>query len=80
MSTELVFELDFKDGKIKVQRRTIAGNQTVYVIAFSDRRQPLVLTRATGTNIGRHWTSIPEGRFKEAQEVGPLIEQYIKSL
>jgi hypothetical protein len=72
------FELNFKDGKIRVQRHTIGGHQTVYRVAFSDARPPLVLTRAAGKEIGMHWTSIPEGRFNEAEEVGPLIEQYYK--
>ena len=72
------FELDFKGGKIRVQRHAIAGTQTVYKVVFSDGRPPLVLTRATGKDIGRHWTSIPEGRLTEAQQVGPLIEQYYK--
>jgi hypothetical protein len=73
-----VFELDFKGGKIRVQRHVIAATQTVYQVAFSDGRPPLVVTRATGKDIGRHWTSIPEGRLTEAQQVGSLIEQYYK--
>jgi hypothetical protein len=73
-----VFELDFKDGKIKVQRHTIGGTQIIYRVVFSDGRLPLALTRATGKEIGKHWTSVPEGRFEEAQEIGPLIEQYYK--
>lgn len=72
------FELDFKGDKIRVQRHTIGGTQTVYKVAFSDGRPPLVINLATGKDIGRHWTSIPEGRLAEAQQVGPLIEQYYK--
>lgn len=80
MAAEPIFELDFQGGKIKVQRHSLGGHTTVYRVGFSDGRAPLVITRASGTEIGRHWTSIPEGRFKEAQEVGPVIEEYIKSL
>ena len=80
MAIEQFFELAFKEGRIRVQRQTIGGTQTIYLIGFSDGRPPLVLTRANGTEIGMHWTSIPEGRFEEAQQVGPLIEQYYKQL
>jgi len=77
-NTSDVFELDFKDGKIKVQRHTIAGTQIIYRVVFFDGRPPLAITRAMGQEIGKHWTSIPEGRFKEAQEVGALIEEFYK--
>lgn len=73
------FELEFGGGKIRVQQHSVA-NQVVYRIVFSNGRPPLVLTRAAGSNIGMHWTSIPEGRFNEAQQVGPVIEEYLKSL
>jgi hypothetical protein len=73
-----IFELDFKGGKIKVQRHTLAGTQNIYRLVFSDGRPPLAITRGMGMQIGIHWTSIPEGRLKEAQEIGPLIEKYYK--
>lgn len=71
------FELDYNGGKIRVLRNKVE-RQTIYRVVFPDGRPPLVLTRATGTDIGRHWTSIPEGRFNEAQEIGPLIQEYLK--
>ena len=71
------FELDYEGSKIRVQRHLIE-KQTIYRVSFSDRRAPLVLTHASGTDIGRHWTSIPEGRLKEAQEIGSLIEEFYK--
>ena len=80
MATEPVFELNFKGGRIKVQRHAISGYTSVFRIGFSDGRPPLVITRATGEDIGRHWTSIPEGRFNEAQEVGAIIEAHYKQL
>ncbi len=72
------FELDFKGGKIRVQRHTLAGTQTVYQVVFSDGRKPLVLTRATHANALHFWTSLPEGRQEEAQQIGPLIEEHYK--
>ena len=73
-----IFVLDFKDGKIRVQRHFVAS-QTIYRIIFSDKRDPLVVTRALTDNAARWWTSIPEGRQREAEEIGPLIADYIKA-
>ena len=73
-----IFELDFKDGKIRVKRHFVS-QQTIYRIVFSDKRSPLVVTRALTDNAVRWWTSIPEGRQREAEEIGPLIANYIKS-
>ena len=72
-----IFDLDFKGGKIRVQRHFVA-NQTIYRIVFSDKRPALVVTRALNENAAHWWTSIPEGRQNEADEIGPLIEEYIR--
>lgn len=73
------FALDFKEGKINVQRHSIGG-QTLFKINFSDKRNPLIVTRVLHANAHRFWTSIPEGRQKEAEEVGPLISEYYKTI
>lgn len=72
------FELDFKEGKIKVQEHAVKG-QPVFRILFSDNRTPLVIARATHIREHRFWTSFPEGRQQEAEEVGALISEYFKS-
>jgi hypothetical protein len=38
----------------------------------------LIVTKAAGTEIGKFWTSIPEGRQEEADEVGELITEYLR--
>ena len=73
-----IFDLDFKSGKIRVQRHCVA-NQTIYRIMFADKRPALVVTRALNENAAHWWTSIPEGRQREAEEIGPLITDYIKA-
>jgi len=73
-----IFELDYKGVKIKVQKHSIAG-QVLYRVQFRDKRPPLVITRATNANAARWWTSIPEGRQGEAEEIGPLIAEYLKA-
>lgn len=72
------FELDFKGGKVKVQKHSI-GAQVIFRIQFSEGRTPLVITRATHADAFRFWTSVPEGRQKEAEEIGLLIAAYFKS-
>jgi len=74
---EANFELDFNEVKIQVHR-LLVGTQTIFRVIFSDKRQPLVVTRATDANAYKFWTSIPEGRQKEAEEVGALISEYFK--
>ena len=71
------FELDFREGKIQVRRHSI-GAQVIFRVSFSDRTPPLVLTRSAHSNGYKFWTSIPEGRQNEAEEVGQLISEYFK--
>ncbi|HXS55658.1 MAG TPA: hypothetical protein VN726_06015 [Hanamia sp.] len=71
------FEISYREEKIKVQRHSI-GSQTIFRIVFSNKT-PLVITRATHENAYRFWTSIPEGRQREAEEIGKLIEEFYKT-
>ena len=48
-----------------------------FKVWFSSKRQPLVVARAKGMDAPFFWTSIPEGRQKEAEGVGKLIEEYL---
>lgn len=72
------FIISYNGVNIQVQRRALSSGPVIFRVNFPDRRQSLVLTRATGTEIGRHWTSIPEGRLQEAADIGELIEAYFK--
>jgi hypothetical protein len=72
-----IMVLEYKSVKIKVQEHLVA-NQTVYRVVFSDNRNPLALLRTTN-GATRFWTSIPEGRQREAEEIGDLIAAHIKS-
>lgn len=73
------FELDFKDGKINITRHTI-GAQVIFRVVFSNKKSPLVVTRALHANAYRFWTSVPEGRQREAEEIGSLISEYFKTI
>lgn len=72
------FSLDFK-GEILNVRRLYVANQVLFHVEFSTDKKPLVLTRASDNNQNRFWTSIPQGRQSEAEEIGPLIANYILS-
>jgi hypothetical protein len=72
------FELVYKEKKVNVQRHSV-GKDVIFRIIFEDRKQPLVITRATHASTNRFWTSIPEGRQTEAEEIGALISEYFKS-
>lgn len=60
-----------------VQELPLADIQT-YHIEFSSKRKPIVIARAMKHNGKFFWTSIPEGRQKEAEGVGKLIDDYNK--
>ncbi|CAN5818151.1 hypothetical protein BH10BAC2_BH10BAC2_26860 [soil metagenome] len=65
------------------------GNTSLYIapveiidrfafqISFSSSRKPILIVRAVDFSGNRFWTSMPEGRQKEAEGIGLLIEQYI---
>ncbi|HEV8270256.1 MAG TPA: hypothetical protein VGQ04_03065 [Chitinophagaceae bacterium] len=48
-----------------------------FKVWFSSKRQPITVARAKGMDAPFFWTSIPEGRQKEAEGVGKLIEEYL---
>lgn len=50
-----------------------------YYITFSSNRKPIVIARAKFQDSDARWTSIPEGRQKEAEGLGALIEQYLST-
>ena len=72
-----IFELEYKTIKIKVQEILLA-NQQVFRVAFSDNRNPMAVVRTTNGS-SHFWTSVPEGRQREAEEIGDLIANHIKN-
>jgi hypothetical protein len=72
------FEILFQNEIVKVERLYVS-NQVLFQVIFPNGKVGLLLTRATAQRGERFWTSIPEGRQKEAEEIGPLISQYILS-
>ena len=72
------FELDFGVNRIRIEEVRIPS-QTLFRVNFSNSIPPLTLLRATNAEQKRFWTSMPEGRQKLAEQIGPLIETYYRS-
>lgn len=70
-----IFELQYRNQRIQLQQVTIQ-QQVVFRITFSDNTKPLVIGRIWNFHEQKVWTSFPEGRLKEAQEIGPMIVSY----
>jgi hypothetical protein len=72
------FEVEY-DGKIIGVSEHQMTTRRVFHIDFRGRKKPLVITVGMNAFDEKFWTSIPEGRQKEAEDVGKLIGVYIRS-
>lgn len=63
--------------KIVVSEHTV-NDQQIFRLIFSDDRLPLVITRISSVS-GNLWTSIPQGRQKEAELFGKEISKHLKT-
>ncbi len=72
------FELEVRGVTLKIERLNLPGH-VAFRVVFSSPRKPLVVARAVRADAERFWTSIPEGRQKEADGVGALIQEYLQS-
>jgi hypothetical protein len=72
------FEIAYKGSLLRVTEAAIKSRR-VFNIQFTDGRKPLTITVGQTNEDVKFWTSIPEGRQEEAEEVGKLIAAYIRS-
>lgn len=72
------FEIDYK-GKRSIVTEAAIKSRRVFNIQFPEGRRPLTITVGLTNEGVKFWTSIPEGRQEEAEEVGKLIAAYIRS-
>lgn len=75
---ELPFDIEYKGLTAKVQQIGYDENR-IFNITFSDNRKPLVITVSVKQDGTKWWTSVPQGRQIEAEEVGKLIAIYIRA-
>lgn len=75
---EVCFQIEYKDCPATVTEHSIKESR-VFHIQFSDSRKPLTITVGQDRKEVKFWTSIPQGRQQEAEEVGKLIAIFIRS-
>jgi hypothetical protein len=78
LDMEQVFDIDYEGLTAKVTEHFLK-EMRVFHITFAGKRKPLVITVAETPGGKKWWTSVPQGRQKEAEEVGRLIANYIRA-
>lgn len=69
------FQVVYKQKPLTVTSHKV-GDVTVYMVALDGKT--LTLTKATRQEGHPFWTSIPEGRLKEAEAIGKLIDETLQ--
>jgi hypothetical protein len=75
---EAPFEIQYEGTTAKVSEHHLQ-DMRVFRITFTGTRKPLVITVAETPGGKKWWTSVPQGRQQEAEEVGRLIADYIRA-
>ncbi|HTD99033.1 MAG TPA: hypothetical protein VK668_07080 [Mucilaginibacter sp.] len=75
---ERPFEIVYEGRTVKVAEHELK-NMRVFYIDFAGWKKPLTITVALNRFDEKFWTSVPEGRQKEAEELGKLIAGYIRN-
>ncbi|MCF3107340.1 hypothetical protein LL912_00975 [Niabella sp. CC-SYL272] len=73
------FEFEAYGVMLMCQRIKI-GRSVVFHVKFNSKRSQITITLAKGPEKNYFWTSVPEGRQREAEGVGALIEEYLSKL
>lgn len=72
------FEIEYK-GSASIVTEAAIKSRRVFHIQFTNGKKPLTITVGLTNEDVKFWTSIPEGRQEEAEEIGKLIAAYIRS-
>jgi len=75
---EVPFELEINGRLLKVSEHELAGKR-VFHVNFGASVKPLVITVAVAPGGKKFWTSIPQGRQREATDIGKLIAEHIRA-
>lgn len=75
---ESPFQLEIEGNIIQVTEHDLKGKR-VFHLNFNGWKKPLIITVALTRSDEKFWTSIPEGRQKEAEQVGKLIAAHIRN-
>ena len=77
MELSTPFQLIWREKELDIIPKKVGGDW-VYIIRFPGGTPPLMLTKASKENGGLFWTSVPEGRQAEAEQIGPIITAHYK--
>jgi hypothetical protein len=69
------FTVEYQNNQVQVAEHSIKDKRVFHITL----KKPLVITVAYDRQDNKFWTSIPEGRQEEAEEIGRLIAQHIRS-
>ena len=71
------FNIAYQGQQLDVQILDVGG-QRIYKVNFPSG-VTLLMTRAKNADGVYFWTSVPEGKQRQAEEIGSLIEPILKS-
>ena len=71
------FQIIWREKELEVIPKKVGGDW-VYIVRFPDRTPTLMLTYASKEKGGHFWTSVPEGRQVEAEQIGPMIAEHYR--
>lgn len=79
MEISASFQFVWRDKELQVIPKKVGGDW-VYIVRFPDRTPSLILTLASKEKGGHFWTSVPEGRQREAEVLGPMITEHYQTI
>ena len=71
------FQIICRNKELAIVPKKVGGDW-VYIVRFPNPTPILMLTNASKEKGGHFWTSVPEGRQSEAEQIGPMITEYYK--
>lgn len=72
------FNLHLEGNTIRIAEHEVQGKR-VFHVDFKNQKKPLVITVGIGLKDQKFWTSVPQGRQAEAEQIGKLIAEYIRA-
>ena len=72
------FEVEMEGRQISIAEHQV-GPKRIFHIDFKGWKKPLVITVGLGLRDQKFWTSIPQGRQAEAEQIGKLIAEHIRA-
>ena len=79
MSLLQAFEIEYHGLATGVAEHRLPSGRVFHIDFSQQSITPLVITVAVDDEGVKFWTSVPEGRQEEAEEVGKLVANYIRS-